>query len=361
MNLLVITYKVDESDSLVGFVAGWLNALAARLAQIDVICLAHGPAQLRDNLRVQALGPGGGASSVARAFEFYRLALGLRADVVFCQFSPIFVIAIAPIARARGWPIVLWYTHRHVDLKLRLAVALADRVVTASPESFRLASPKVLVIGHGIDTERFRPAPSPPGDAARKTVLAVGRIAPIKNYETLIEAAGQIVSQRADVDFLVAGGVQAAGLDAYFDGLRALAAKRELAERFRFLGPLPHGDMPDLYRRAAIAVNLCPTGGLDKAVLEGLAAGVPTVLCNRSFAPLLGDEAEQALIPEGDAAALAGRLNALLEAPDRDRMEIASKLRERVVAQHGLEGLADRLVQVFREVRDESVSGLPPA
>jgi len=182
-------------------------------------------------------------------------------------------------------------------------------------------------------------------------VLAVGRIAPIKNYEMLIEAAARIAPQRPEVDFVVAGGVQTGSLDDYFDRLRALVAARGLADRFCFLGPVPHGEMPALYRRAAVTVNLCPTGGLDKAVLEGMAAGRPALVCNRSFAPLLGDEAEAALIPEGDVAALAGRLNGVLDAPGRARNEMGMKLRERVVAAHGLERLAGSLVRVCEEVR----------
>jgi glycosyltransferase involved in cell wall biosynthesis len=200
VNLLVITPAVDAADPLVGFVAGWLGALAARLGRVDVICLAQGQAALPANVAVHSLGKERGAGKVAQAVEFYRAALRLKPDVVFCQFSPIFVIAIAPLAKLRGWPVVLWYTHRHVDFKLRLASALADRIVTASPESYRLGGPKVRVIGHGIDTDRFSPGEtsevfktSEVSKAARNTVLAVGRIAPIKNYEMLIRAAAQIV------------------------------------------------------------------------------------------------------------------------------------------------------------------------
>ena len=148
---------MTPADPLVGFVTGWLEALAARVAQVDVICLARGPASLPDNVRVHSLGKERGAGKLAQALAFYRAAWRLRPDVVFCQFSPIFVLAIAPVAMLRGWPILLWYTHRHVDLKLRLASALARRVLTASPESYRLGGPKMRVIGHGIDTRRFAP------------------------------------------------------------------------------------------------------------------------------------------------------------------------------------------------------------
>jgi glycosyltransferase involved in cell wall biosynthesis len=353
VNLLAVTPKVDEADSLVGFVPGWLNALACRLERVDVLCLAGGPARLAANVRVHSLGKERGASKPAQALVFYRAALRARADVVFCQFSPIFVIAIAPVAKARGWPIVFWYTHRHVDTKLRVASALADRIVTASPESYRLGGPKLRVIGHGIDSARFAPAEGP-GPAGRKTVLAVGRIAPIKHYEMLIEAAGRLAARRHDVDFIVAGGPQAPGMDGYFQRLRDLAAERGLGERFRFLGAVPHGDVPALYRQATVAANLCPTGGLDKAVLEGMACGLPTVLRNGSFAPLLAGDAGLLLSPDSDTDSVTHLLDTLLDMPPAERQALGARLRARVGAQHGLEGLADRLVGVMSEVARRS-------
>src|SRR6185503_12126984 len=138
MRLLYVTYKVDAHDSLVGYVAGWINGLAAFMEQVEVICLAAGPASLADNVRIHSLGKERGAGRLARAVNFQRTLWGLRAsvDVVFCQFSPEYVLAVAPLAKWKRWPIALWYTHRHVSWRLRLAANLADRIVTASPESF---------------------------------------------------------------------------------------------------------------------------------------------------------------------------------------------------------------------------------
>src|SRR5436853_218655 len=66
-------------------------------------------------------------------------------------------IAAAPIARLAGTPTALWYHHRHVDSKLRLATALVDRVLSPTPEGFQLPTGKLVITGHGIDVERFSP------------------------------------------------------------------------------------------------------------------------------------------------------------------------------------------------------------
>jgi glycosyltransferase involved in cell wall biosynthesis len=353
VNLLFITYKVDETDSLVGFVAGWLRAVAARVAQVEVICLAQGPATLPGNVHVHSLGKERGASKLRQALAFWRAARRARADAVFCQFSPIFVFAIAPFAKLRGWPILLWYTHRHVDLKLRVAMALVDRVLTASPESFRLASPKVRVIGHGLDTDRFSPGKTAGGTPARKMILAVGRIAPIKHYEMLIEAARILIQEqrRDDLEFLIVGDVEGQVPAGYAEGLRRQAAEAGLEGLLRFCGRVPHNEVVDYYRRAAVTVNLCPTGGLDKAVLEGMAAGRPTLVRNCSFAPLLGVEAERLLASDGEVGEVAERLARLLDTPEADRVALGLRLRNRVVAEHSQERLAGRLVAEVQACR----------
>ena len=62
------------------------------------------------------------------------------------------------------------------------------KIFTASHLSFRLKSSKVVVTGHGIDTELFKPDHlrlNPKDQRFNLRILSVGRIAPVKNYETL--------------------------------------------------------------------------------------------------------------------------------------------------------------------------------
>lgn len=350
MRILFITYKVDESDSLVGFVVGWLNALAAHASRVEVICLGSGPAQLHPNVRVHALGTRLGAGKPAQARAFYRAALSLKVDVVFCQFSPEFVMAVAPLAKLRGWPVALWYTHRHAGLGLRIATLLADRVLTASPESFRLPTPKLRVIGHGINTARFAPSAAPALSGARRLVLAVGRIAPVKNYELLIAAAQRVIAVHADVDFVVAGGAHAPGMAAYLQQLQVLAAASGLAGRFQFIGPQPFAAVPALYHSAAVAVNLCGTGGMDKAVLEGFSCGLPTVVRNATFAALLAEDAPALLAVDGAADDVALLLLDALQLAVPARQALAVRLRSRVVASHGEQALAEKLFASLQEL-----------
>ena len=356
MRLLYITYKVDSRDSLVGYVVGWINGLAAQMDRVEVICLAAGEAQLAPNVRMHSLGKGRGAGRAERAINFYRALWALRSsvDIVFCQFSPEYVLLVAPFAKWKRWPIALWYTHRHVSWRLRLATALADRIVTASPESFQLQSPKTRVIGHGIDTTRFTPLPEGEGVGVReRIILAVGRRSPIKYYELLIDAAQLLVRDFGWRDLLVriVGGDEGGAPRGYAAQLQARIEKYGLKDTISLVGPVPFDQVAAEYQRAAVHVNLCPTGGMDKAVLEGMAVGVPTLVRNETFGPVLGELAEKLIVAGDDARAVAARLDHLLRFPDSERQALSDRLRQIVVEGYSQQALIEKLAGELRSLR----------
>jgi len=345
VRLLYITYKVDAHDALVGYVVGWLQGLAAHFEQIEVVCLAAGEASLPANVHVHSLGKERGLSRVARALAFPKIVWSLRSsvDIVFCQFSPEYILAVAPLATLKGWPMALWYTHRHVSLRLRLATALVDRILTASPESFRLESDKVRVIGHGIDTARFAPNPALPTQAG--LIVAVGRRAPIKHYELLIEAVRVLVKEqgRTGIRVRIIGGDEGNAPPGYATTLQKQIDAADLRDVVTLVGPVGYDQMPQEYQRAALHVNLAPTGGMDKAVLEGLAAGVPTLVINETFMAVLGEEARRLILPDDKVATLAGRIAFVLDLSEGERQAMSERLRARAVAEFGQKALVERL------------------
>ncbi len=112
----------------------------------------------------------------------------------------------------------------------------------------------------------------------------------------------------------------------------------------------PHAEAAALVRRSAVAVNLSPPGLFDKAALEGMFAGKPTLVTNADFAPLLDAAADLLLLPyEAGPEALAGRLARLLALTPEERAAIGAELRGRALAAHSLDSLMDRVVALMGE------------
>jgi glycosyltransferase involved in cell wall biosynthesis len=87
----------------------------------------------------------------------------------------------------------------------------------------------------------------------------------------------------------------------------------------------------------------------DKAALESMACGTPTVVSSPAFDSLLGEHvAALRLDSPEDVDGLVARLRALLALQEDKRRAMAHDIRERVIAAHSLERLMPRLVNVLR-------------
>ena len=261
MKLLITTQTMDERDPVLGFFVRWIEEFAKHVGHIEVICLTEGTYKLPANVCVHSLGKEKGVSRVKYILNFYRYIWRLRHDydTVFVHMNPEYVVLGGFFWRLWNKRIALWYTHKSVDLKLRVAAHMADIILTASKESFRLASKNVRVMGHGIDTDFF----SPDTQVVRGDwILSVGRLMKSKRHDLAIQKAKQ--DGRA---------LRIAGEGPERTSLGVLAS--ELNVKAQFLGALTQTQLRDEYRTAAYFIHTSETGSLDKVVLEALACGLP--------------------------------------------------------------------------------------
>jgi glycosyltransferase involved in cell wall biosynthesis len=254
------------------------------------------------------------------------------------------LLAAGPAKRA-GARTFLWYTHASVDARLRRAVPKVAKVFTASAESLRLDTPKKLVTGHGIDLAHFDPRGANPAEPPR--LLSVGRLTPRKDPLTVLAALAILVSRGRELELDWVG----AGLTGADEGFaRAVREQTELgglAGRVHLRGAVPYREVPALYRRAAIVINASLTGSLDKTLLEAMASARPVLSCSDAAPELLaplGDEARDLIFPAGDAAALAARIEALLDRDRAGRAQLGLRLRAIVAREHEVDALMRRLV-----------------
>lgn len=273
MRLLILTQKVDRLDSNLGSFHRWIEEFSKYCQTVTVICLQEGTHDLPANVIVRSLGKEKGTTKLGQLLRLKWFVLTARYDAVFVHMNPEYIVLLGWWWRLLGKRIGLWYTHKQVDLKLRIAEKFANVILTASKESFRLPSRKVMITGHGIDTDFFSPVedkkpgfPGKPGFGSGRIITA-GRVSRSKHIESMIDMA-------APEELVVAGAPITNDDKDYAKSLEGKA---------NFVGPIPYVQMPDFYRSGKLFLNASTTGSIDRAVLEASACGIPVKTTNEAF------------------------------------------------------------------------------
>ncbi len=345
--ILIVTQAIDANDPVLGFFVRWVEEFSKHADHIEVICLKKGKYDLPENVTVHSLGkenekrqephaPGGARRMGRRAtyaLRFISLIWKLRHnyDTVFVHMNPEYIVLGGKLWRFLGKRVALWYTHKNVDWKLRIAVFLANVVFTASPESFRLKSKKVKVVGHGIDMEQFVPrehkaqTQNAPQTCLPLHVLTIGRISETKRIKEMLNAFDILSKRGQDFTFTIAGAPATDADVEYEKQVRNMVANSSYASNVHFLGAVAHKDIQNILMENNIFLNLSTTGSMDKAVLEALATGMPVITTNVAFRGLLSP-VPGLFITEATPEKI---INALALVVTADISEITKNVRER--------------------------------
>ncbi len=348
MNLLIITQKVDENDSVLGFFHSWIVEFAKHFENVTVICLQKGKYRLPTNVTVLSLGKEETPSRIQyiRRFFYFIFHHRKKYDVVFVHMNPEYIVLGGLLWRILNKKIALWYVHRQITAKLRIAEKLAHIIFSSTPEAFRLPSKKIHFLGHGIDFSLFPYAARAPAQNADRlfTIMHAGRITPIKNLDVLIEAAAILKESWGD-NFVIkfVGAPSAANDIAYEKKLKDLVYARGLEKIIVFAGSASFVEMGRLYKEADVSVNLTPTGGMDKAVLESIASGTLVLSANRAFKDIFGMYERDLLYGERDPNDVAKKIFAIKNMSDASKNKIRDYVYERVKENFSLRNLIRRI------------------
>ena len=325
--------------------------------KIYVIALEKRLADLPENIEVYSLGKENGNNGMMRFVKFNRYlaktVLHKKVDIIFTHMCPEYALLAFPYAKIMGVPVVMWYSHGNVDIRLRLAHLLVDRVVASSRHGFRLQSNKLTIVGQGIDVEQFKPKASIPAHPdGKKTVLSAGRISPVKDYKTLIESVGILINRKRikGLEFKIAGGAPLRQEDAYLSSLKDMVGKYRLEDHVHFTGPIPHSRIEGYYQSCDLFISASNTGSLDKAVLEAMACGKIVLTSNEAFKEVFDVHADRLMFAKGNAEGLAQQIDSLSKMDEAGRKQLGEQLRDSVVRGHSLDALTDKLVDVFESL-----------
>lgn len=350
--LLIITQKVDENDQLLGFFIDWIDRFAQKFEKVTVICLEKGKFNLPNNIEVISLGKDNGLPKLFWLFNFYKYIFSKRNgyDAVFVHMNPIWVILGSGYWHLAGKKVYLWYAHKSVTLKLKLAVKFSDIIFTSTLDGFRLNSKKLKIMGQGINTDRFKPDEVTKPDAGK--LISVGRIAPIKNYEPLIETLKIFKDEGTDIRLTIVGEPTLGADVSYEHKLKEMVRQMGLEDRVTFVGKIKNSDLPTYYRQHKVYINLSNTGSLDKTIVEAMASGCVVLSSNDSAKKFL--PANMA-IRSKDPNDLATQIKEALQ------LDIGPKLRDYVIKNHSLPELIASMSNLMKQsgVANTLIVGYP--
>jgi glycosyltransferase involved in cell wall biosynthesis len=206
---------------------------------------------------------------------------------------------------------------------------------------------QVHVVRCGIPTAAYRFLPRIPQPGRAVTGVCVASFSPYKGHDVLIRALAQPDAPNHLRLRLVGDGPRRSALE-------RLAAEIGVADKVDFLGRLTEHEVAEELGRAdflvlpSVVAENGDTEGLPIALMEALAAGLPTVASDLTGIPELIRDGETGLLVEpGDAAGLAEGLSRI--ARDADDWERRLRQgRELVEAQHELRRCVDQLGELIR-------------
>jgi len=338
MKLLIITQKVDINDDNLGYFHSWLEKLAEK-ADIFVIGNYVGKYDLPENVKVFSLGKERRVDRLVKIFKYQWFLLKLlpRVNGVFFHMCPEYVLGAHLLPKIFRKKTLLWYTHKSVNWKLKLAEKLVDKIFTASKESFRLPSKKVEITGHGIDVNKFKSQKSKV-KSDKFTIITVGRIAEIKNLHLLIEVASILKNKNRNFNFeiKIAGSPILESDKIYFEKLKEKIQEKKLDDIIKFVGPISNKYIGEFYQNGDLFINLSDTGSLDKAILEAMACGLKILTSNEAFKNILPEEN----FTKNEPKEVAEKIENLAKSPNMNK----DKFIDYVSANHGIDNLVKKII-----------------
>jgi len=207
---------------------------------------------------------------------------------------------------------------------------------------------KVRVIYNGVDTERFSHGSRDrswllPSGAKEKWIVLVGNMhSDVKGYPWLIEAAGTVTREFPETRFVLVGD------GAFRKDFEQQVAALGLEGHFLFLGR--RNDVPRIVGCCDIAVLPSKAEGLPNAILEYLAAGLPTVASRvGGNIEIVQDGTSGLLVPPEDSPALAEALLHLLRNPGF-AATLGKKGREYVTQEFSFQRMIENTDQLYTEL-----------
>lgn len=248
-----------------------------------------------------------------------------------------------------------------------------DRIVASTEAEvalfrwlYRIETHHISVIEPGVDIARFYPIPMDEAKEFvgvaqdRRVILFVGRIEPLKGLDSLLEALALLkplgVLERHRVCLQIIGGEPDAPdhlIDAEMNRLKHLCRSLGIMDSVYFIGRRDQDTLQYYYAASEMLVVPSHYESFGLVALEAMACGTPVLAAETGGLAFLVKNGETGLhVPTGDPAALAEKLELLLE--DDDLLARLGAQATEYARGFTWQRVAERMIQLYRDLLERA-------
>lgn len=246
----------------------------------------------------------------------------------------------------------------HISLGVWLINYICDGVHTISEWERReiikmgVNSKLVTNISNGLEDEAFLNAEKWASKKIKSQVkkygryiIQIGRIHPIKNYETTILALSKIDSS---IKYVIVGPLQDLEYKKYLDDL---IKKFHLSDRVIFADVITGVDKYYLLRKAQMMVHMALWESFCNTVHEGLSQGLICIVANNTALPyLVKDKINGYCVETKDYESLAERINYVLENENSEAIKKIKKNNQQTFGKRTWKQVSKELFEFYTEM-----------
>lgn len=304
--------------------------------------------------------------------QFRKILKQEKPDIVQTWMHTAGVVGGA-LARMSGVKNVVWGVHskdifvgkrgRMKSFLSRKAMGLASRrvpkkIISCSriamrthEEQIGYPAEKMVWIGNGIDTDRFRPNHEARRDSRAKfgipqdapVVGIVTRMNPVKDVPTFLRAAAELQLRNPKAHIVLSG----EGLEEADEATRALNEALPDPKRMHWIGYQP--EVEKIYPMFDVMALTSNTEAFPMVLIEAMSCGVPCVSTDVGDAGVIIGELGR-VTAIGDAVAICDAWEEILNLDEDAFQTLSSRARSFSVERFGLEHCVSRYQQVYEQL-----------
>ena len=338
---------MDRKDPVLGFFHEWVRRIASRGTKVIVVCLEKGEVDLPSDIKVFSLGKEEGLKDFGYVLRFYKYIWKFRKeyDSVFIHMNQEYSLLGGIPWRIMGKRIMLWRNHPAGNWKTNIAVFFAHRVFCTSKTSYTKRFKKTRVMPVGVDIKDE--AKNGISQRIQNSILSLGRLSPVKNIHTILEAYDVVRKSFPDSILTIAGDPIPREIDLnYKKSLDEMCEKLNFGSSVLWPGAVLPEEAKEYYRKNDLFINATTPGSFDKTIIEASYFGCITLVCQDIWADTPQSHLSDILyFKYEDVSDLVQKIENILKMSETEKEKIRIDLNRFVKDCHSLDALVSAITE----------------